>query len=75
MMGRPRRYETDADRQAAYRERQREEQDLDPGMPLTPEEEQEIRDFYGYAASETRTKAERDAIARRIVEKLSCPSP
>ncbi len=30
--------------------------------------EQQIRDSFGYTRSETRTKAERDAAARRIVE-------
>lgn len=44
---------TPAEKQAAYRERK----------------EQEIRDEWGYAPSEKRTQAERDATARRIVEK------
>jgi hypothetical protein len=58
------RYETDAERQRAYRERQREQEELAAEL-----EEQAIRDFYGYSASETRTKAERDQAARRMLGK------
>lgn len=37
---------------------------------LTEEQEQEIRDRYGYAPTEKRTKAERDAAADRMLGKL-----
>lgn len=40
------------------------------GRPLTEEEEQAIRDKYGYAPTEKRTKAERDAAADRMLGKL-----
>ena len=38
---------------------------------LTEEQEQAIRDYWGYSASEKRTKAERDAVAARIVAKCA----
>jgi len=37
------------------------------GGELTAEEEQAIRDHFGYAASETRTLAQRDEAARKMV--------
>ncbi len=37
---------------------------------LSEAEEQRARDFWGYTKSETRTKAERDAAAARIIERL-----
>jgi len=39
------------------------------GGQLTAAEEQRIRDHFGYASSETRTLAERDAAAQRITGK------
>lgn len=69
-MPREREYGSDAERQRAYRERKA-LQEQDRGKPwqglLGEEREQAIRDFFGYAASETRSKAERDAVARRIM--------
>lgn len=41
-----------------------------PGS-LSPEDEQKLRDHFGYAKSETRTKAERDATAARILGRPS----
>lgn len=38
---------------------------------LTEAEEQAIRDYWGYSASEKRTKAERDAVAERILAKCA----
>jgi hypothetical protein len=40
---------------------------------MTEEEEQALRDFYGYAKTETRTKAERDAAAARMITKAKIP--
>jgi len=39
---------------------------LDPYAPLSENEEQAVRDFWGYASSEKRTRAERQAVADRI---------
>lgn len=68
-MPREKEYDSSADRQAAYRERKRLEE-LDKGKPwqglLGEEREQAIRDFYGYAKSEKRTQAEREAVANRL---------
>jgi len=75
---------SNAERQREWRERQKlQEPDTthEPGgvAPLqvnqeglrvpTPEEEQRIRDIFGYSSSETRTKAERDAAAERMMER------
>jgi len=55
-------------------------QGADPKPPPSPapppvkdeiDEEQAIRDSFGYAASETRTRAERDAVAARIMGRAS----
>jgi len=43
------------------------------GQALSAHQEQLIRDAFGYAASESRSKAERDATARRITGKVSLP--
>jgi len=69
--------DSSAERVARYRERQREEAerqrlaDRDEGTPwqglVGEEREQAIRDFYGYAASETRTQAQRDTTAALIL--------
>lgn len=40
-----------------------------PDELLSPAMEQEIRDHFGYKASETRTRAERNAAAARIVRR------
>lgn len=58
-------------RKAEYRERKRLEAEL-----LDEQREQEIRDSFGYSASETRAKAERDEAARKMVAfgKASFPS-
>lgn len=59
-----------AEKQAAYRERKR-LASLDAGMPwlglIDEEREQAIRGHFGYVSSETRTQAERQAVADRIV--------
>ena len=47
----------------------------EPVRRLTPVEEQQIRDELGYAKSETRTKAERDAAAKRMVERMGGLKP
>jgi len=56
---------TAAEKQKAYRDRQREQAEV-----LDEEREQEIRDRFGYAKSETSSKAERDALAARIVARV-----
>ena len=71
------RFDSAADRQRAYRERKRlEEPDLpvvqvdeDDDGPLGElvDDEQLLRDSFGYARSEERTKAERDAAAARML--------
>lgn len=90
-MARPKQFETNADRQKAYRERKA--QDVDPELPvreiderepapgerriekllalsddapLSEREEQLLRDHFGYASSERRTRAERAQTAQRI---------
>ena len=70
-------YDSNAARQRAYRERQKtrlvaESRDRGPyaDVPdheLTPAQEQEIRDWFGYSKSETRTRAQRQATADRIM--------
>jgi hypothetical protein len=59
-----------AEKQAAYRERQRLSA-LDEGEPwagLSAEErEHAIREHYGYAQSESRTQEKRNAAAQRII--------
>lgn len=84
-MGRPRKWDSDAERMAAKRRREDElaaaarahwsAADLTRAaragrVTLTPAEEQRIRDEMGYALSETRTLAERDAAAARMVESI-----
>jgi hypothetical protein len=71
--------EAERERKQAYRERQRAEARALMGVldlvrearagriELTTVEEQRVRDHFGYAASETRTLAQRDAVARRMV--------
>jgi hypothetical protein len=67
-MPRAQEYEDNAARQAAYRDRKKLEEPADvPPDPSPPESEQEIRDRYGYAPSETRTQAERAATAVRMI--------
>ena len=39
----------------------------DQNNVLSPEEEQELRDHFGYASSETRTRDQRQGVANRIV--------
>jgi hypothetical protein len=82
-MPREKRYSSRAEQQRAYRERKAlleqsdvPEQVSDPALEalvgqevLSEAQEQAIRDSWGYSASETRTKAERDAAAKRMVEK------
>jgi hypothetical protein len=41
------------------------------GQTLSEAEEQALRDRFGYAKSETRTKAERDAVAAQIIGRAS----
>src|SRR5215471_5776609 len=74
-------YGSNAARQRAYRERQKTRlvAESDPAArdrgpyadvpdhELTPAQEQEIRDWFGYAKSETRTRAQRQATAARIM--------
>jgi hypothetical protein len=107
-MAPPRRYESNAERQAAYRERKRAELEqeglpergieedverpsvvdaeqtersiemllaLDPLAPLSEEEEQAVRDHFGFGASETRTRAERELAARKVREKVGEAGP
>jgi len=110
-MGRPRKYESAADRQKAYLERQA-RGEASPGQvdtpgPKTPSDapasvrhgerpttgqfpkqkeeapvdpvleaelvEQQIRDHWGYSASETRTEAERHEAASRMLGRPSTP--
>ena len=55
-------------------ERQLDEEPDEPlslAGPLTPEEEQRLRDEFGYSPSEMRSKAERDATAARIMAALA----
>ncbi len=63
---------TDAEKQAAYRERKRLE-GQDTGKPwagfVGDERENAIRSAYGYAPSETRTQAQRAETAARITSK------
>jgi len=92
-MPQEKRYASAAERQKAYRDRQRAAQDVDPslpvrdvgdpepeefsalrlvdmarkGRPLSEAEEQQVRDFYGYAPSESRTWKERQAAAQQIM--------
>jgi hypothetical protein len=56
-----------------------EDEIVEAGLPFSPitadtvlseAQEQKIRDHFGYSKSETRTKAERDAAAQRIIERL-----
>ncbi len=56
-----------------------EDEPVEAGLPFSPitadtvlseAQEQKIRDHYGYTRSETRTKAERDTAAARIVSRL-----
>jgi len=54
---------TPAEKQRAYRERQAQEQAAAAEL-----EEQSIRDFWGFTVSETRSKAERDEVARRMTK-------
>lgn len=83
-MGRPRKYDSEEERRKADAERKRVARDADAPRPVTEkvtamnEEaysqtteamEQAIRDKYGYAASETRTAAERQAAADRMLSK------
>jgi hypothetical protein len=60
---------TPAEKQAAYRARKAEE----AGRHLA-ESEQAIRDRFGYSLSESRSKAERDAAAARMVARMGRPS-
>ena len=63
---------TPAEKQAAYRERQA-LAEKDRGKPwaglVGETREQAIRDYWGYGPSETRTEAERDAAAERMLAK------
>lgn len=84
-MGRPRKWKSDAERKRAQRsgelaKRQAQEAieaasentdspETPVNRPLTPEEEQGIRDSYGYSDTEKRSKAERDEAARRMLVK------
>jgi hypothetical protein len=78
-MGRPRKWDSDAERMAAKRAGSGPARRPGPNdevilaareqRPLTEEEEQAIRDRWGYTESEKRTKAERDATARRMLGK------
>jgi hypothetical protein len=111
-----RKYQSDAERQAAYRERKRHAEEAqrrnEEGPAVTPErnyvtteptpsvtpprptsvqglvaaaragqikltegEEQFIRDQLGFSSSEKRTLAERDGVARRIVEQGNASRP
>lgn len=47
---------------------------LPPDAPLSETEEQAVRDHLGYASSETRSRAERAGVARRIVGQLGPPA-
>lgn len=71
--------QSDADRAKAYRERKRLAV-LDRGKPwegsVGEVREQAIRDYFGYAKSETRTQAERQAVADRIMGRVPrAPGP
>lgn len=48
---------------------------LNPYVPLTPGEEETIRAYYGYTASERRTRAERQMVADRIASKMETMYP
>lgn len=65
-MGRPRKWTSDAERMAASREEDKLEesaaQDLD---------EEALKKRFGYAPSENRTAAERQAVADKILKKTS----
>lgn len=102
-MARPRKWNSEAERIADYRRRQKEqlvdpdlperEIDADPepvlegardvqalialpaDAPLSDAEEQLLRDHFGYAKSERRTRAERAGIAARISASLPPPPP
>ena len=43
---------------------------LDPLAPLTDTEEDAVRSYFGYASSETRTRAERAGVAKRIEARM-----
>jgi len=105
-MGRPRKWESDAERKRAERGSEKPAENVSRNSPteptpspspkrqsgpkpasrdsltvpqlvaaarvgqitLTDQEEQIVRDFFGYAASESRSLAERDRVANRIAE-------
>lgn len=64
-------WDTDRERERkrAYRERKKLEAEADLGLAASEHEqgEQAIRDSFGYAASEGRTKVERDQTAARVL--------
>jgi len=62
-MARQKKWNSEAERLAAYRKRKKDE-------ALSAVEEQQIRDSYGYAPSESRSYAERAEVAERIMAKL-----
>jgi hypothetical protein len=78
-MPREKRYESRAEQQRAYRERKARGAGVGAGEdpvvfpPVvsepSPLSEQQIRDRFDYTSSETRTKAERDAAAERMLRK------
>lgn len=61
-MARPREYESNAERQKAYRERQQAEQQASEG-----EHELVVKLRFGYAASESRSERERSDVAARLL--------
>lgn len=82
-MGRPRKWNSNAERMQANRAFQRSQLSVEQlvakaragQIELTASEEQRIRDFWGYAPSEHRTLAERDRAAARMVASIGGLKP